>query len=393
MDDIEIERPGELFNQLAEAGTNFLETVRSEVNKPGRRKRMREFGINDAARLVGRAATTIRESEATDERFSALPLGPTPRDAAGHRVYTLERINKYRELFGTLKRRPEGSKAIRCTVCNFKGGAAKTTTTIHLAQYLALQGYRVLLVDLDPQATASLFFNVIPDVDEVATITDVLIDNPESLPSTVQRSYFPGIDLVPGNLTLLDAEILLAGQETKRGPNPVYRLSMALDTVEDDYDVVLMDCGPNLGSLTYNAIYAATGLLLPMQPMMADFASAVLFCHTMSTVFVRPAFSKKRDFMKILITRHTGTAESANTEAMIRMAFRPHVLEAAMVQTAELGRANNDFGTIYDIETPRGSAETYRRALAAFDKVNEETLKLFETVWRRQAMQAGQAAA
>ncbi|MFM1990349.1 MAG: hypothetical protein RJA99_3306 [Pseudomonadota bacterium] len=394
MDSFYVAQPGAAFERLSDAGSDFLQRVREAVNQPEQTKRLRKFGIQEAARMVGKSAPTIRQAEASDPRFEA--LGPTERDGAGHRVYTLTRINQYRKLFGTEKSRPYGSHAIRCIVTNFKGGAGKTTTAIHLAQKCALEGYRVLMVDLDPQASSTLFFGLIPDVDPAETIGDVLVDNPAAIESVIRQTYFTGVELVPSNLTLQNAELILGNprinQSDQLGINPIDRLLHSLDTVEDLYDVVIMDCGPNLGIMTLNAIRACTGLLMPMQPMMADFASAVLYSQTMASVLNQKKIAHPLEFLRVLITRHSGSAEAKDTEAMIRVAFKPHVLESAMVHTVEVERATNDFGSIYDIEQPRGSAEAYKRAIASIDKVNEEVIEMFEAVWKRQAESAAKAA-
>jgi chromosome partitioning protein len=394
MENLYIANPGPAFERIADAGSNFLQRVREAVNKPDQTKRARKFGIQETARLIGKSASSIRLAEANDARFQA--LSPLDRDASGHRAYTLTRINEYRKLFGTERIRPYGSKAIRCIVTNFKGGAGKTTTAIHLSQKCALEGWRVLVVDLDPQASSTLFFGLIPDVDPADTIGDVLVDNPTAIDSVIRQTYFAGVDLIPANLTLQNAELILANpnsnQSAELGINPIDRLLHALNTVEEQYDVIVMDCGPNLGIMTLNAIRASTALLIPMQPMMADFASAVLYSQTMASVLSQKKIAHPLEFLKVLVTRHSGSAEAKDTEAMIRVAFKPHVLDSTMVHTVEVERATNDFGTIYDIDQPRGSTEAYKRALAAVDRVNEEIIEMFLAVWRRQAEQAEKVA-
>lgn len=389
-----LRKPGQVFEAFAEAGTNFLQQIRQVVTAPGQTKRMRRWGIQEAAVMVGRSAQSLRQSEANDFRFTAPPLGPVDRDASGNRSYSLARINAYRDLFGTRLRRPAGSHAIRCVVTNFKGGAGKTTTAVHLAQKCALEGLRVLVVDLDPQATTTLFFGLIPDlhIEPDHTISGVLVDNPALLRNVIQPSYFTGIDLVPANLSLQDAELELANprinQQERTGLGAIDRLSHALMSVEDEYDVVVMDCGPNLGILTLNAVRAASGLLIPMQPAMADFGSAVLFFQAMAALMSEPRFGRPLEFLRILVTRHTGNKEAKDTEAMIRIAFRPFVLDPVMVQTIEVERASNDFGAVYDIERPRGTLEAYRRALAAVDATNNAMIQLFKDVWAQQALRA-----
>lgn len=390
MNDNLLLRPGTVFRSCADNGGDFLERIRAEVTSPEQRKRLRRWGIQDAAEMVGRSAQSIRQLEGSLPEWLE---GGIPRDpGSNRRLYTLAHINRYRDHFGTRNRRPPGSTAIRCAVTNFKGGAAKTTTAVHLAQKCALEGYRVLAIDLDPQATFTLLFGLIPDLDIASeqTISDVLVSNPEALGSVIKPTYFTGVDLVPANLALQDCELLLgnpeANQSRQTGLAVVERLDMAIRSVEDSYDVVVVDCGPNLGILTLNAVRAATGLLIPMPPGMADFGSAVMFFQTMAELLENPRFSKPLDFLKILITRHTGSNDAKQTEAMIRLAFAPYVLDEVMVQSVEIERAANDFGSVYDIEVPRGSEEAYRRAAKAMDQANDGVLEVFRQVWAEQAL-------
>lgn len=386
-----IANPSKVFGDFSAAGTGFLERIRNEVTHPARGKRLRQWGINDAAKLIGRSTQRIREAEAHDPRFTATALGPIPKDAYGNRSYSLERINAYRELFGTRPTRPSGSKTIRCPVVNFKGGAGKTTTAVHLAQRCALDGYRVLMIDLDPQASTTLFFGLIADVDVSAeqTVVDALVQNPGELRTCIQPTYFPGIHLIASNLYLQDAELQLSNPELSRasslGLGAIERLDVAIQSVEDDYDIVIIDCGPNLGILSLNAVRAATGLLIPIQPAMADFGSVVLFFETMATLFSESRFKSSLEFLKVCITRHTGTVEAKNTEAMIRVAFQQYVLDPVMVQTVEVERCFNDFGTVYESERLRGSRDAYNRAIAALDAINGAMVQTFREVWQRQA--------
>ena len=114
----DIANPSKIFGEFSRAGTDFLERIRTEVTHPARGKHLREWGINDAAKLIGRSPQRIREAESDDPRFTAEPLGPMPKTTAGARSYTLDRINAYRDLFGTRPTRPLGSKVIRCPVVN-----------------------------------------------------------------------------------------------------------------------------------------------------------------------------------------------------------------------------------------------------------------------------------
>ena len=141
-------------------------------------------------------------------------------------------------------------------VANQKGGVAKTTTVHTLAEALAERGNRVLMIDLDPQACLTYATDSGPDsLDE--TIHDVFLGRCKASDVLISRD---GPDLLPSSIDLAGSEIHLL---TKTGREFV--LKQALGEVKDDYDVILIDCGPSLGILTINALTAADCVLIPFQ--------------------------------------------------------------------------------------------------------------------------------
>lgn len=141
-------------------------------------------------------------------------------------------------------------------VANQKGGVAKTTTVHTLAEALTERGKRVLMIDLDPQACLTYATDSEPDGLEI-TIHDVFLGRASASDVLIERD---GPDLLPSSIDLAGSEIHLL---TKTGREFV--LKRALADIKDDYDVVLIDCGPSLGILTVNALTAADTVLIPFQ--------------------------------------------------------------------------------------------------------------------------------
>jgi len=132
-------------------------------------------------------------------------------------------------------------------VVNQKGGCGKTTTAINTAAALAELGERILLLDLDPQAHATLGLGCNPNAFEL-TLYEVLTRSDVQLGATVIPVGISGLDLAPSNVLLASAELELAGT-----PGKELLLGRALQTVRDTYDLCVIDCPPSLGILTLNA--------------------------------------------------------------------------------------------------------------------------------------------
>jgi chromosome partitioning protein len=143
-------------------------------------------------------------------------------------------------------------------VTNQKGGVGKTTTSINLAAGLAMAGRRVLLVDLDPQGNATMGSGVDKRTLR-STVYQVLLGT-ATLQSVRAHSPSGGYDLIPANRELAGAEIELVDL-----PERESRLKRALETVDDAYDYVLIDCPPALNLLTVNGLTAAHAVMIPMQ--------------------------------------------------------------------------------------------------------------------------------
>ena len=143
-------------------------------------------------------------------------------------------------------------------VANQKGGVGKTTTAVNLAAALALRGLRILLVDIDPQGSASTGVGCRVDADG-PTVYDLLVGR-RSISEVLRRTCVDGLDIIPSNRELVGAEVELIALDGRE-----QRLFDALRAVQAAYDAVVIDCPPSLSLLTLNALVAADGVLVPMQ--------------------------------------------------------------------------------------------------------------------------------
>jgi chromosome partitioning protein len=331
--------------------------------------------------------------------------GPLPaRLDNNHRAYTLAQINDLRLMFAAQKpsealrflpRRRVGEHLQILAVVNFKGGSAKTTTSAHLAHFLALQGYRVLAIDLDPQASLSAMFGAQPEMDvgDNETIYAPLRYGPERRPmrDVVRKTYFAGIDLIPGNIEVMEYEHetprVLAEKRVKQDSIFFERLRLAINEVEDDYDVVVLDTPPSLGFLTLGAIYAATGLIVTVHPAMLDVMSMSQFLLMMSDmirVIHEAGATLKQDFLHYLITRHDPNDQpQAQVVAMLRHLFAEDVLMPTAIESTAIESAGLAKRTLYELEPGNIGRDTFRRARESMDAVNDRILELISESWGR----------
>lgn len=370
-----------------------LQAHREQLFPPNARRVLRKFTSGEVADLLGVKDAYLR-------KLSLEGRGPQPETrTGGRRYYTPEDIMALRRMLekgakspGTYLPGRRGSDHLQViTVINFKGGSGKTTTAAHLAQKLALDGYRVLGIDLDPQASFSALHGFQPEFDLVdgGTLYDAIrYDDPVPMERVIQETYFTNLDIIPGNLDLMEFEhdtprVLAA----RTGEMFFTRISERLAEVESRYDVVVIDCPPQLGFLTMSALSAATAVLVTVHPQMLDVMSMCQFLLMTSNllgVVADAGGDMSYDWMRYLVTRYEpGDGPQNQMVSFMRSMFGDHVLNHPALKSTAISDAGITKQTLYEVERSAFTRQTYERALESLNAVNSEIEAMIQKAWGR----------
>jgi len=369
-----------------------------------------------------------------------LPQGRSETEG-GAKWFTLDEVLRLRGHFATegskakeyQPYRPAGLPAKITAVANFKGGVGKTSTAAHLAMSAALDGYRVLVIDLDSQGSMTSIFGG-QVADEWQTVFPLLARHYGSYlqtenrarqqrgeaplpfdelltdalkikaPDIIQKTHWPNIDLIGAQLNLYWAEFQI----------PVWRMQakgwklwnalsdiLAADGVLDSYDVIILDTPPALGYLTINGLAAADIVLVPLGASFLEFDSTGRFFDMLHSTFQsiedgenmaaralgRDELAFEWDAVQTVITRYDGAqqAELANLmQAYLGRMMSPYRQDF----TALIGQAGEQVNGIYEADYRDFNRETYIRGRETFDATYAAFKKLLLGVWRRDELRA-----
>ena len=320
---------------------------------------------------------------------------PAGEMQGNRREWSMAEARQWIREFRAPHMRPEGAVGTTLTVANFKGGVAKTTSAVTLAQGLSMRGHKVLVVDLDPQGSATTLFGVLPDAEVEQEHTAMLLFSGahEDLSYAIRGSYWPGIDLVCAAPLLFGAEFALPARQTRDPGFEFWRvLDRGLDQARLDYDVIVIDTPPALSYVTINALMAADGVIMPLPPSALDFASSAQFWDLFSDLCNQLIRSRGQDktfeFIDVLLSRvESNDAASTVVRQWVLEGYADKVLPIEIPKTAVTATASAEFGTVYDL--PRGAmnAKTFARARDAYDRMCELVEQQIQAVWATQLEQ------
>jgi chromosome partitioning protein len=395
MPDLEVFSFHETISQQGALISEKLNMLRVQHYPPDAMKGLRSFSLAEVAYFLGVTQSNVKKLHLDGK-------GPTPTTSqSGRRTYTAAQMLELRQYLdrhgrSDVKRyvphRRPGEALQVVSVVNFKGGSGKTTTAAHLAQHLALTGHRVLAIDLDPQASLTALHGIQPELDRNPSLYDAIRydDRQRPIAEIIRPTNFPGLDIVPANLELQEYEYdtpLAASTSKADGKLFFTRITNALKQVDADYDVVVIDCPPQLGYLTLTALTASTSAVITIHPQMLDVLSMSQFLQMLGGILESIAGAGAKvglRWFRYLVTRYEPTdGPQAQMVGFMQALFPKQVLTNQMVKSTAISDAGITNQTLYEVDRGAMIRSTYDRALEALNAVNEEITLLIHQAWGR----------
>ena len=421
------------FAEIAQACAGGRDDLVSRGLEQGTARALRRFSTWEITRYLIPVATG--HFRRVLKQNPDLPQG-TSETEGGAKWFTFDEVLRLKAHFGQegskakeyLPYRPESQPAKMVAVANFKGGVGKTSTAAHLAMSAALDGYKVLVIDLDSQGSmTSIFGGQVTDEWQTVfplmarhyathlrgenqrrldrgeapaplddTLTDALDVTAQDL---IQSTHWPNIDLIGAQLNLYWAEFQI----------PVWRMqargwklwdalteTLAADGILDAYDVVFLDTPPALGYLTINGLSAADILLVPLGASFLEFDSTGRFFDMLHATFGsieeaeniaaralgREGLQFEWDAVRAVITRYDGT-QQAELAALMQAYLGPVLSPHRQDFTALIGQAGEQVQGIYEADYRDFNRETYVRGRETFDATYAAFKQLLVGAWAR----------
>ncbi|QMI49690.1 AAA family ATPase [Burkholderia sp. MBR-1] len=363
------------ISDFADVLTDYADELRDQILAPRPRKAAPLFTTGEVAELCSLSRQQVQYLATKGDGI--LPAGETSGTGRSRsRLFTLAEARTWVQKVGNIFQTPlvagpsdfEGKVIV---TAQLKGGSAKTTTTMCLAQGLSLRGRKVLVVDLDPQASLSELCGLYSEkeVSPGDTVLPFVYDqNLEGgLASKVQSTYWDGLDLIPAHTELVEADYHLPAMQMKVPGFKFWQvLRQGLAPLRKHYDYIILDTSPSLSYLNLNALLAADAMVMPMVPENLDFFSSLSFWRIFSDIaksFLKYEADKAYDFISLLLTRvNYGTTSSAPVvRTWAQGAYREWLDPFEIPASSVMSSGALAFTTVFDINSTHAQSKSLQR--------------------------------
>lgn len=249
------------------------------------------------------------------------------------------------------------------SIANQKGGVGKTTTSINLSACVAKKGYKVLLIDTDPQGNASSGLGIGKHSDN--SIYEVLI-NGNDIKNAIKNTKVKGLDICPANINLAGAEIELVSIMSRET-----RLKEALENIEKEYDYIFIDCPPSLGLLTLNAFTASNSIIVPIQ---CEYYALEGLGQLVNTIkLVQKHLNKELEIEGVVLTMYDSRTNLSNqVKSEVEKHFAKRVYKTIIPRNVRLSEAPSHGLPIIMYDSFSKGARTYMKLAQEFIKSNKD---------------------
>ena len=359
----------------------LLAEIREQTLAPEPRKNPPTFTSTQLAEMCG--IDRHRLHYLATKEGTTLPPGVLQGNGRSRR-FTLAEVRTWVQQISPITKSPllAMSAAIGKVLAstNFKGGSCKTTTSMCLAQALSLRGRKVLLVDLDPQASFTELCGLLAETE--LTVNDTVlpfIGNPEKyrLEDVVRETYWDGIDLIPAHPGLFDAEFLLPTRTMAQEEFKFWvLLREGLEGLRAHYDYIILDSAPSLSYLTINGLMAADAMVMPLVPDSLDFMSLATFWNLysdMAVSFQAQGEEKKYDFISILLSKVNNGPTSAApiVRSWVQRAYGDWKSEIEIPVSSAMSNGSIGLATVFDLDSSDNNAKTLERVRKPYEQYCE----------------------
>lgn len=345
------------LDDVKQAMDDLIKHAREGGLFPHATRKMRLYSTNEVCNMIGKSTTSLYNAET-----QGIIDKPDINDKGRRIGYSLEDVNKLRAHYMIKARGTKEYARLSITAAfyNFKGGVGKTTGAVCMAQYLAIQGYKTLIIDMDSQGSSTSLFGYIPDEDisEDDTVLPFTLYNEKStLEYAIRKTHIDGLYLIPANQHLSSSEFEAAsqiyGSDKANAIDYFLRLKDGIDTIKNDFDFVLIDAPPSLGIIGIQTLISVDNIVIPCPPRMLDFVSTRQFLQTATEYVSKVAQDKDFNSIKVLVSMYDKrNTKSKEFMEVMESVLDDHMYSNQMLHSEAIDNSTAFFQTPWEAEKP-----------------------------------------